>query len=106
GSQGDRPFEIEPDKGGIAGYALSLLFDATGERAYLDQALQNARVLTTNQVEGNAEHSPWPFRADCRSGEGRGPVSGNMTYILRLYDGLLSLGYQEFSAAREALWKW
>ena len=25
GSQGDRPYEIEPDKGGIAGYALALL---------------------------------------------------------------------------------
>lgn len=82
GSQGDRPFEIEPDKGGIAGYALSLLFDATGERLYLDQALQNALVLKANQVEGDAGHSPWPFRADCRTGEGRGPVSGNMTLSL------------------------
>ena len=52
GSQGDRPFEIEPDKGGIAGYALSLLFDATGERAYLDQALQNARVLKGQSGRG------------------------------------------------------
>ncbi len=106
GSQGDRPFEIEPDKGGIAGYALSLLFDATGERIYLDQALQNARVLKANQVEGGAAHSPWPFRADCRSGEGRGPVSGNMTYILRLYDALLEKGHGEFAAARASLWDW
>jgi hypothetical protein len=106
GSQGDRPFEIEPDKGGIAGYALSRLFDATGERAYLDQALQNARVLKSNQVEGNAERSPWPFRADCRTGEGRGPVSGNMTYILRLYDAMLEKGHTEFAAARASLWDW
>jgi hypothetical protein len=106
GSQGDRPFEIEPDKGGIAGYALSLLFDATGERAYLDQALQNARVLKANQVEGNAVQSPWPFRADCRTGEGRGPVSGNMTYILRLYDAMLEKGHNEFAAARASLWDW
>jgi hypothetical protein len=106
GSQGDRPFEIEPDKGGIAGYALSRLFDATGERAYLDQALQNARVLKANQVEGNARQSPWPFRADCRSGEGRGPVSGNMTYILRLYDALLEKGHDEFAAPRASVWDW
>jgi len=106
GSQCDRPYEIEPDKGGIAGYALVLLFEAAGERQYLEQGLQNARVLAANQEDGDASHSPWPFRVDYRSGEGRGPVSGNMTYILRLYDILLSHGYQEFSAPRQSLWNW
>ena len=106
GSQGDRAFEIEPDKGGIAGFALSLLFDASGERMYLDQALHNARVLKANQGIGDAEHSPWPFRADFRTGEGRGAVSGNMTYILRLYDAMLARGNHEFAAARASLWDW
>ena len=106
GSQGDRPFEIEPDKGGIAGYALVLLHEAAGERGYLAQGLQNARVLAANQTEGDASHSPWPFRADHRSGDGRGPVSGNMTYILRLYDALLAHGYEEFSSPRRSLWSW
>jgi hypothetical protein len=106
GSQADRPHEIEPDKGGIAGYALVRLFEAGGEQKHLDQALHNARVLAANQQEGDAAHSPWPFRADYRSGEGRGPVSGNMTYILRLYDLLLAQGYQEFSTSRRSLWKW
>lgn len=106
GSQGDRPFEIEPDKGGIAGYALSLLFDATGDEVYLEQAIHTARVLAANQVEGDATHSPWPFRADYLSGEGRGPVSGNMTYILRLYDAMLDKGDDEFAVARASLWHW
>jgi hypothetical protein len=106
GSQGDRPFEVEPDKGGIAGYALILLFHATGERRYLDQALHNARVLAANQQVGNAIHSPWPFRADFRSGAPRGPVSGNMSYILRLFDALAELGIQEFAKQRQSLWEW
>jgi hypothetical protein len=106
GSQGDRPHEIEPDKGGIAGYALALLFKSTGERRYLTQAHHNARVLADHQQTGDASTSPWPFRADYRTGEPRGPVSGNMTYILRLYDVLLSLGKEEFTAPREALWTW
>jgi hypothetical protein len=106
GSQGDRPYEIQPDKGGIAGYALLSLFEAGGERRYLEQALQNARVLAANQETGDESRSPWPFRVDYRNGEGRGPVSGNMTYILRLYDALLSHGYGEFSTPRESLWKW
>jgi hypothetical protein len=106
GTQGDRPYEIEPDKGGIAGYALPLLYDATGDKKYLEQALQNARVLAANQIAGDASHSPWPFRADYRSGEGRGPISGNMTYILRLYDTLIARGHKEFAAPREGLWHW
>jgi hypothetical protein len=106
GSQGDRPYEVEPDKGGIAGYALVSLFEATGDRRFLDQGLQNARVLAGNQKGGDAAHSPWPFRVDYRDGDGRGPVSGNMTYILRLYDVLLSQAYEEFSAPRRSLWEW
>jgi hypothetical protein len=106
GSQADRPYEIEPDKGGIAGHALVRLAAAAGEGRYLQQALQNARVLAANQGEGDATHSPWPFRADYRTGEARGAVSGNMTYILRLYDELLVHGHAEFSAARKALWEW
>ena len=106
GSQADRPFEIEPDKGGIAGYALALLAEATGERRYLDQALQNARVLAVNQQDGDGFHSPWPFRADFRTGESRGPVSGNLVYILRLYDALIARGFGEFAASRAALWSW
>ncbi len=106
GCQGDRPFEIEPDKGGIAGYAMTLLFNATGERRYRAQALHIARVLAANQVGGDATHSPWPFRVDFRSGEARGPVSGNMVYILRLFDELALLGEQEFVRPRAALWDW
>jgi hypothetical protein len=106
GSQSDRPFEIEPDKGGIAGYALLRLFEATGEDRYLEQGLHNARVLAANQIEGDAFHSPWPFRADYRDGAGRGSISGNMTYILRLFDVLAERGFVEFAAQRQALWKW
>lgn len=106
GAQADRPFEIEPDKGGIAGHALLMLFEATGARQYLAQALQNARVLAANQRPGDDGRSPWPFRVDYRNGESRGPVSGNMTYILRLYDGLIAQGYHEFTGPRGALWHW
>ena len=106
GSQGDRPYEIEPDKGGIAGYALALLFEASGTAKYLEQAVHNARVLAANQKDGDAARSPWPFRADYRSGEGRGPISGNMSYILRLYDVLLAHGYGEFASPRRSLWQW
>ena len=106
GSQGDRPYEIEPDKAGIAGYALMKLYDACRRPEHLAQALQNARVLAANQQPGGDAHSPWPFRADYRDGAGRGAVSGNMTYNLRLYDELIAHGHGEFRAPRASLWRW
>ncbi len=106
GCQADRPYEIEPDKGGIAGYALVLLHQETREPRYLAQALQNARVLAANMTAGDAASSPWPFRVDYRTGEARGPVSGNMSYILRLFDKLLEMGHREFQAPRDKLWAW
>jgi hypothetical protein len=106
GSQADHPYEIEPDKGGIVGYALLRLAGVTGDKRYSSAALHIARVLASNQQAGDAKRSPWPFRADWRTGEGRGPVSGNMSYILRLYDALLAQGYGEFDAPRQRLWLW
>lgn len=106
GSQADKPYEIEPDKGGIAGFALILLYEETKDRRYFDQALQNARVLSANMRDGDATRSPWPFRVDYRTGAARGEVSGNMSFILRLFDTLIEHGQAEFRAPRERLWKW
>jgi hypothetical protein len=106
GSQGDRPFEIEPDKGGLGGYALYLLHEETKDEAYSRQALQNARVLMANMGQADDSHSPWPFRVDYRTGEGRGAVSGDMTYIVRLWDKLIEAGHNEFTASRDHLWDW
>lgn len=54
-TQGDRYFSVnavQPDKGGIAGYALAMLYSATRERKYLRQALRNARALKRAQRPG------------------------------------------------------
>lgn len=106
GTQDDKPYEIQPDKGAIAGYGLALLYRETKDQRYLDQALQNARVLVANLRTGDATHSPWPFRADYRTGEARGEISGNMSFSLRLFDELIALGHPEFSAPRGKVWAW
>jgi hypothetical protein len=106
GTQDDRPFEIQPDKGGIVGYALLQLHAETGDDACLEAARHIARVLAANIGPGDARHSPWPFRVDFRTGEARGAISGNMSYILRLFDGFLARGETEFAAPRAALWQW
>ena len=97
---------IEPDKGGIAGYALVLLYEATLEDKYLNQAIQNADCLMKNMRKGDALHSPWPFRVDAVSGKYWGERSGNMVYILRLFDALVEKGYDRFQVPRQMLWSW
>jgi hypothetical protein len=106
GTQGDRPYEIEPDKGAIAGYALVLLYRETREKKYLAQALHNAQVLVANMRPGDSARSPWPFRVDYRTGEGRGMVSGDMVYMLQLLDILSEMGSSEFESPRKQLWAW
>lgn len=106
GRDEDLPYEIEPDKAGLAGFALVQLWRATGEASYLDAAVRTAKALAANQREGTAERSPFPFRVDYRDGTYREEVSSNMTFILRLYDELLKEGHSDLKPAREALWKW
>jgi hypothetical protein len=106
GSQKDRKYEVQPDKGAIAGYALALLYQETGDQRYLDMAAHVADVLVKNMQPGDATHSPWAFRVDYRTGEGRGPVSADMSFPLRLFDKLIELKHSEFSAPRDQLWKW
>jgi hypothetical protein len=106
GSQADQPYEIQPDKGGIAAYALVLLYEATQDERYLNQALQTARVLAANMGEGTGERSPWPFRVDYRTGAGRGDVGSNQSFTLRLFDKLRDLGYREFREPHTKLWAW
>lgn len=106
GCQADKPYDVQPDKGGIAGYALVLLYERTHDQKYLDQALQNARVLARNMGSGDDQHSPWPMRVDYRTGEPHGPVAANMSYILRLFDKLIEHNYSEFREPRAKLWDW
>jgi hypothetical protein len=106
GTQADKPYEIEPDKGGIAGYALVLLYEATNEKRYEEQALQNARVLAANMGTGDGERSPWPFRVDYRTGDSRFPVAANMSFNLRLFDKLIEHRHAEFREPRAKLWTW
>ena len=50
---GDRVVIAAPN-----GYALVLLYEETSDEKYLAQAVQNARVLAANMIEGTAERSP------------------------------------------------
>jgi len=107
GIRADGPYQIEPDKIGIAGVALVRLSEATGEPRYAQAALHNATVLAANMTDGEGTTSPWAFRLDWRDGTVETePVSGNMSYNLRLFDALIAAGHTELQGARDRLWAW
>ncbi|MBI5091081.1 MAG: hypothetical protein HZB26_01395 [Candidatus Hydrogenedentes bacterium] len=108
-SQGDVRYGknvIEPDKGGISGYALLKLYKATGDRRYLKQAVRNADALVKNMRTGTDSQAPWPYRVDSVTGQHWGERSANMVFILRLFDALLEEGYTKYQRPRDALWSW
>ena len=111
GYNADGSYQIEPDKLGVAGYALAKLSAATGEPRYATAALHNATVLAANLATPDGSTSPWPFRVDWRDGTLKGgvvpePISGNMSYNLRLFDVLIASGHTELQAPRDRLWAW
>jgi len=108
-SQGDAKYGeqvIEPDKGGIAGYAFLQLYKKTGSVIWGEKALEIARTLAENMRPGDRTHAPWPFRVDAVTGKHWGERNGNMVYILRLWDGLAEIGSNEFDVPRARLWHW
>ena len=100
---------IQPDKIGELGHGFVTLYKITGEKKYLDAAVQGANVLVAKRRSGNETQSPWPFRVTARDNVVREEYGANVTGYLDLFDDLIELnvgnvaGYQ---TARTALWDW
>ena len=110
GQNANSPGNIMPDKGAMIGIALLHLWEATGNIAYRDEAVQIANVLADTAVPGSATQSRWPLRVYGNSGafvDGR--VSGNQVFALRLFDELIRLGLVgngKYQTTRDNVWNW
>jgi hypothetical protein len=102
---------IETDKVGELGTGYALFYELSGEKQYLAAAVRCADALARHVRAGDAEHTPWPFRVDARTGvtlaleEYGGDVAGS----LRLFDELIRLGAGDakaYRAARELALRW
>jgi len=102
---------IETDKVGELGTGYALFYKLTGDRKYLEAAIRCARSLASHVRPGDAQHTPWPFRVDARTGvtlaleEYGGDVAGS----LRLFEELIKLNAGEveaFRKARDTAWRW
>lgn len=95
---------IETDKVGELGTGYVYFYELTGEDKYLKAGLRCAEALARHVRPGDADHTPWPFRVDARTGvtlaleEYGGDVAGS----LRLFDELIRLGAGDTPALRHA----
>jgi hypothetical protein len=102
---------IETDKVGELGTGYALFYQLTGERKYLDAAIRCAQALAKHVRIGDAEHTPWPFRVDARTGATLAleEYGGNVAGSLRLFDELIRLKAGETAAYekdRALAWRW
>ncbi len=111
----DMPHEfyggIETDKVGELGTGYVLFYEMSGERKYLEAAIHCADALAKHVRPGDADHTPWPFRVDARTGQvlAGEEYGGIVASPLRLFDELIRLKAGDtaaFQKARDTAWKW
>jgi hypothetical protein len=95
---------IETDKVGELGTGYALFYKLTGERKYLDAAIHCGEALARHVRPGDADHTPWPFRIDARTGETLAleEYGGDVAGPLRLFDLLIQLNAGDVVAFRKA----
>jgi hypothetical protein len=102
---------IEPDKVGLLGLGYALFYELTGARRYLSAAVAAGNALARQVQAGDADHTPWPFRVDARSGAvlDGAQFGGLVVGPVRLLDELIELGAGNTGAyirARDLAWSW
>ena len=102
---------IETDKVGELGIGYALFYEMTGERKYLEAAIHCADALAKHVRAGDADHTPWPFRVDGKTGEvlAGEEYGGIIASSLRLFDELTRLregGVDSYRKARDTAWTW
>ena len=60
---------LQPDKAGSFGNELIRLYKKTGKSKYLDAAIKIANTLAQKVKDGDADHSPWPFKINAVTGD-------------------------------------
>jgi hypothetical protein len=104
----DMPHEfyggIETDKVGELGTGYALFYKLTGDRKYLDAAIHCAQALARHVRSGDADHTPWAFRVDARTGVTLAleEYGGNVAGPLRLFEELIRLNAGDVAAFRNA----
>lgn len=102
---------IETDKLGELGIGYVLFYELTGDRKYLDAGIWCADALAKHVEARDAEHTPWPFRVDAKTGEvlNSEDYGGMIVAPVRLFAELIRLKQGEverYQRTRQIAWDW
>lgn len=84
--------EIQVDHAGEMGLTYYRMYLFSGEKKYLDAALNVAGVLASFARTGTAEKSVWPYRVIMKDGTITAEYGANWTGCYMLFDNLIKAG--------------
>ena len=94
--------EIQVDHAGEMGLTYYRMYQYTGEKRFLAEALNIAGVLAKNAKAGNNVQSVWPYRVIMDNGIVTAPYGANWTGCYMLLDNLIKAGLGNVSAYTDA----
>jgi hypothetical protein len=94
--------EIQVDHAGDMGLTYYRMYQFTGEKKYLDEALNVANVLAKNAKKGNQDASVWPYRVVVDSGRITAPYGANWSGCYMLLENLIRANLGNVEAYRDA----
>jgi hypothetical protein len=104
---------LQPDKAASFGAELIVLYKIIKNPRYLEAATKIANTLAARIQTGDAEHSPWPFRVNAKTGvvhtdvrNGRtfeAAYTSNWTPTLRLFRALIDLKQGQITQYQRAV---
>jgi hypothetical protein len=94
--------EIQVDHAGEMGLTYFRMYQYTGEKKYLDAALNVADVLAKKAKTGIATESVWPYRVVLTDGKITAPYGANWTGCYMLLENLIRANLGNVEAYRNA----
>jgi hypothetical protein len=94
--------EIQVDHAGEMGLTYFRMYQYTGEKKYLDAALNVADVLAKKAKTGTATESVWPYRVVMTDGRITAPYGANWTGCYMLLESLIRSNLGNVEAYRNA----
>jgi len=93
----------EPDKSAYVGLTLLKLYSVTGDKKYLDAALETATTLT--RIQG--PDGDWPFRVNPKTGEVKHGYTCSQLWYVWFFEKLADItGDQSYRARRDKAFAW
>src|SRR5690606_830909 len=94
---------FQPNRGGMAGTTLLKLHSATGDKKFLDAAIQIAQTLKATQLEDGR----WVFRINEKTDEVTNDYSSDLSEIILFFDQMIEEhGHKEFTDSRDRVVQW